>query len=130
MFRETDKKKTRQYITKANKKMERVCENIKRGKVKKRGFSPAAQKLGNLQGKTWDKIEQDAKSDLKIHKNCTTCGLCVKICPMKNLETTDNQITHKNNCTTCYRCVNRCPHKAITVWIHRKPKWQYKGLKQ
>jgi len=45
---------------------------------------------------------------------------------MKNLETDGEKISHKNNCTVCYRCVNRCPKQAITVFLHSKPKWQYK----
>jgi ferredoxin len=170
-FRKSCQKRILRSAKKAEGKMLRVCENIKNGIVKKRGFSRFSQFLGNIQGKAWQgcskeitpsksSIEHKAKSGVKIHKECTACNLCVQICPVKNLycvretfafgslharvrETlNDNQkefpvrdienekgrIIHKNNCVVCYRCVNRCPRKAITVLIHKRPRWQYKGI--
>jgi len=128
LFKKPGKNKIRRYIKNAEAKMAVVCKNIKSGIVVKRGFSGFSKMLGNIQGKPWRTMEQNAKKDVKVDKDCTACNLCIKICPMKNLENTHGAIKQKNNCTVCYRCVNKCPHKAITVWIHRKPKWQYKGL--
>lgn len=122
------------FLKNLDKKLDIVCENIKNGKIIKRGFSRFSILLGCIQGKPWQKDtseipatrgEKVVQNGVRIHKDCNSCGLCVKICPMKNLENINGQIAHKNNCTVCYRCVNRCPHKAITVWIHRKPRWQY-----
>jgi len=126
---------TRQkYIKKTEAKMNTVCNNIKNGIIKKRGFSMVSKRLGYIQGKPWQKNTEDIKparlekkliDGLLIHQECTACNICTKICPMKNLINNEGQIQHLNNCTVCYRCVNRCPHKAITVYIHIKPRWQY-----
>ena len=122
------------YINSTNAKMDTVCKNISNGIVKKRGFSKGAMILGLIQGKTWQKdtseviprrLEKKLMKELQIHDDCTACNLCIKICPMKNLESHQGKIKHLNNCTICYRCVNHCPQKVITVYIHRKPKWQY-----
>lgn len=53
---------------------------------------------------------------LKINaEKCVGCGVCVSLCPMKNL-TVVNQIAQQNNqCTMCYRCVSNCPKQAITL---------------
>jgi len=144
LLKRPDEKKIRRYLGKAEAKIAKICWNIKNGIVVKRGFSRFSRALGYVQGRIWQgdsrenhgnnnasksTIELKAKSGVKVDKDCTLCGLCVSICPMKNLETFQDAITQKNNCTVCYRCVNLCPHKAITVTMfHVKPKWQYQGV--
>jgi len=125
-------------IKKAKRKTLQTCDNIKKGIVKKRGFSWFSQFLGSIQGKVWQgsskktapgkfSAEHIAKSGVKIHKNCNVCGLCAKICPVKNLKLEQNKIAAKGNCIVCYRCVNRCPKRAITVMrLPIRPRWQYK----
>jgi len=125
----------------AEKKMAKVCRNIKNGKIKKRGFSAFSKLLGKIQGKPWQgnssstvategTMEYKAKCNVHIAENCNACNICVKCCPMDNFEATKGIITQKNNCTACYRCINLCPQKAISVWFSKKPKWQYKGVIQ
>ena len=125
---QTRGRRTRGMLAAAEKKLTRVCADIKAGRVKKTGFSRFAKFLGSLQGKTWPRVEEKAKGDVRIHSGCNACGLCVQICPMKNLNSQDGGITHNGNCTVCYRCLNACPKRAITVLFHAKPKWQYRGL--
>jgi len=122
-------KKTNKYIKSANKKMNRVCKDIKKGKVKKRGFNKVSNFIGKTQSAYWPNIEEKKKSSIKVDSDCVKCRLCVKLCPMNNLNLTNKGIVHNNDCIFCYRCVNACPKKAITVLINKKPKIQYKGVK-
>ena len=115
-------------LYKANKKLKKTCNDIKSGRVVKRGFNVFSKILGLCQGSFAEKIEERGKVSVKTYSDCTGCGICVKICPMKNLELIGGKIEHKNNCTICYRCVNTCPQKAITALINRKPKIQYHGV--
>ena len=134
----TSQRKIEKYKRKAEMKIAQICSDIEKGVVKRRGFSRISQWLGNIQGRAWQgdskdnniqaSLEQKAKDSVKIHNHCSICGLCIKICPAKNLATKGEAIEQLNNCTVCYRCVNRCPQKAITVLFHKIPKWQYKGL--
>ena len=132
-------KSDKKYKRNTDKKMHTVCANINAGVIKKRGFFTVAKWLGFIQGKPWQadtgdisakRLEQKIAHGLQIHNDCTACNLCTKICPMQNLENRGGKIQHLNNCTICYRCLNRCPQKAITVYIHLKPKWQYNGMEQ
>ncbi|MCL1845247.1 MAG: EFR1 family ferrodoxin [Defluviitaleaceae bacterium] len=127
-------KSAQKYLHKTEAKLNRVCADIKNGVVKLRGFAFGSQMLGMIQGIFWqrdtkspaaERAEKKMQSGIKIHKECNACGICVKICPMKNLSADHGQIKHLNNCTVCYRCVNLCPQKAITVFLHAKPRWQY-----
>ena len=123
----------------AEKKMDRICRDLKEDIVKKRGFSTGSRILGSIQGKPWqgnsknafaaeNTMEHRAKHGVRIGGDCVICNICVERCPMGNLENRQGAISHKGNCTVCYRCVNLCPQKAITTFIHRKPRRQYKGI--
>jgi NAD-dependent dihydropyrimidine dehydrogenase PreA subunit len=122
IFREPSEKSLKKRFKRTEAKIENTCQNIKAGIVKKRGFSGLARLAGKIQGVPWLKsMEPKARRSVKIDsKLCNNCGLCTKICPMKNPEKENS-----DNCTVCYRCVNHCPQMAITVFIHKKPKWQY-----
>lgn len=121
--------KTRRTVKKAEKKLDRVCRDIRAGKVKKRGFNNISIMIGKGQNKSWAELEEKNKSSVEIDDDCIKCGLCVKLCPMDNLNLTDKGIVQNDNCIFCYRCVNACPKRAITTLIHKKPEVQYKGIK-
>jgi len=114
-------------VTREKRRIERVCRDIKNGKVKKRGFSIVGRVLGFPQAAFMQTTEKRANHSVSIYNDCTKCGLCVKICPMNNFSMEDGEIQHKHNCTMCYRCMNACPKKAITVLVPMKVKRQYKG---
>lgn len=47
-------------------------------------------------------------------KSCTKCGLCLKLCPIGNIETDKNGFARlKDGCQSCMRCVACCPARAI-----------------
>jgi len=111
---------------KAERKMTTVCNNIEKGKVKKRGFCIGSRISGLLQAWMVPLMEKHANKSVKISAECDICGICATDCPMKNLAIENNSVIHKHNCTVCYRCVNECPKKAITVAHHGKVRKQYK----
>ena len=121
------KRKIEKYAKKANQKMFHVCNNIKKGIIKRRGFNIPSKILGLFQGVFIPAIEKKALNSVFINDDCIKCNICVSICPMKNLEYQNNKIIQKSNCTICYRCINKCPQKAITVFINGKVKKQYTG---
>lgn len=112
----------------ADRKIKSVCHNIRHGIRKKRGWNPFSTILGKTQNLFFPKIEEKARGSFHAGKSCTQCGLCVKCCPMHNLEIRSGRVIQKNNCTLCYRCVNLCPQKAATVCLSAKPRRQYKGI--
>ena len=60
---------------------------------------------------------------------CTTCGLCAKICPTKNITITENKPVWKNHCTQCLACIHRCPARAIEYGKITKKKGRYYCVK-
>lgn len=46
-------------------------------------------------------------------KLCTSCGTCVKMCPVGNIELNGEYPVRKDNCIWCYNCVRFCPKEAM-----------------
>jgi len=52
------------------------------------------------------------------HENCNKCQICIKACPVNNLELKEGKIKINKNCIKCYGCENSCPQNAV------KPDWR------
>lgn len=115
---------------KAVKRLDKICRDIRNGVIKKRGWNIFSALLGRTQNVAYPKIEEKARHSFHADASCIKCGLCVRICPMDNLEIVNGQVIQKGNCTICYRCVNACPKQAATVYLKGKPKRQYKGFEK
>lgn len=50
----------------------------------------------------------------KAGKNCVSCGLCAKDCPVQAIDPNTMQ-ADPETCISCMRCVARCPKQARTV---------------
>ena len=44
---------------------------------------------------------------------CTSCGMCERICPLKNIDIKEGKPVWKDRCTHCMACICRCPAEAI-----------------
>lgn len=49
--------------------------------------------------------------------DCTSCGLCEKICLSKKIKMTDGKPVWQKNiqCYYCYACFNYCPVQSILI---------------
>lgn len=48
------------------------------------------------------------------NKNCNSCNICVKNCPVNNIRNINNgKIKFSTKCLFCMRCIYNCPKKAI-----------------
>lgn len=67
-------------------------------------------------------------NDKKYHVNadCTGCGKCAKVCPLKNITPDPSGRPQWNHrCTQCMACYHYCPHNAIHIASYTKGKGQY-----
>ncbi len=59
---------------------------------------------------------------LELHatSNCTSCGLCSRECPEKNIKMLPRERPKFGfKCSMCMRCIYDCPEKAIKPYISR-----------
>jgi len=62
----------------------------------------------------WFQAEvNDLDKSFHIDDNCTSCGICEKVCPVKNIVLTDGIPQWKHKCQHCLACINLCPEKVI-----------------
>ena len=111
LLRKNSDRNIRERLKRAEKRVDAVCRDIDAGIVKKKGFSALSRSLGKIQGGPWQGSSKNAFAEEGSMEY--RAKHCVKV---------------DGDCTVCYRCVNKCPQKAITVFFHDKPKWQYKGV--
>lgn len=48
-----------------------------------------------------------------INSNCSGCGICKEVCPVKNIEMINKKPAFKHNCEQCVACIQYCPQRAI-----------------
>ncbi|MCM8825722.1 MAG: 4Fe-4S dicluster domain-containing protein [Candidatus Omnitrophica bacterium] len=69
------------------------------------------------------------KFSVRIEKNrCKGCGLCLEICPQKNLHISKlfNASGYhfveisSNNCTGCKKCAIICPDSAVEIFLEEE----------
>lgn len=68
--------------------------------------------LGPILYKRIDRIHSMDKLFL-AKDNCTACGVCEKICSVKNIEIKNGKPSWKNSCEQCMACIQYCPNGAI-----------------
>lgn len=56
---------------------------------------------------------------------CIGCGLCEKLCPLKNIQIKDYRPVWGKECTHCMACIAKCPKKAIEYGKKSKGKNRY-----
>ena len=58
-------------------------------------------------------IEEYDKHFEVTQNKCASCGLCVKICPVNNIEIRNHYPIWLHNCERCLSCFQWCPNEAI-----------------
>lgn len=107
----------RAIVKQAEEKIERTVQAVQNGKPPREGLTFLYHLAGLFGQRLWFFNKTKQYSDkLKISsEKCVGCGVCVKLCPMKNLSIKNEIATANGQCTMCYRCVSNCPHQAITL---------------
>lgn len=67
---------------------------------------------GKISKKLIEKLRENDK-DFYATEKCDSCGLCVRICPVGNIELADGKPVWKHNCEQCMACIQWCPTEAI-----------------
>lgn len=50
-----------------------------------------------------------------INHKCTGCGTCAMVCPVKNINISDNKPAWRNHCERCLACFHWCPEEALYI---------------
>jgi ferredoxin len=70
-------------------------------------------KIFDFADKNFIKKVSHMDENFNVNNNCTGCGVCEKVCPVKNIEIINSKPQYKHNCEQCVACIQFCPQKAI-----------------
>jgi ferredoxin len=61
---------------------------------------------------TYDRVKT---LDINFHIDgaCTTCGICLRVCPVKNIALEAGKPVWHGNCEQCLACIQWCPETCI-----------------
>ena len=61
-----------------------------------------------------------------VDKGCTSCGVCVRLCPMANVCLVDGHPVWGRNCIHCMACLHGCPVGVIQYGNSTQKKGRYR----
>ena len=74
----------------------------------------------------WERRRADLDKNFKCDvEKCVKCGLCEKVCPVKNITRPDGFPQWQHNCVECLACINVCPKCAIDLGDVTKGRKRY-----
>ena len=61
----------------------------------------------------------------RVSERCNGCGICSRICPVKNIDLVKGRPVWRHHCEQCLACLHWCPRSApeygkdTAKWLHR-----------
>ena len=113
---------------KADKKIEEVTEMIMSKKVLQYEKSPYIidRPFVNLSEK---RVEELSALDVNfnVDDKCNNCGICLRLCPVKNIHIENDKLKWLGKCEQCMACIQYCPKEAIQFGNKTSKRKRYKN---
>jgi ferredoxin len=78
---------------------------------------------------TYDLVADRMRSRFRADERCTSCDLCVRICPTGTVTMEDGHPRFGDDCVLCMRCLHACPAEAIQIGKGTVDKFRWRGPK-
>jgi ferredoxin len=103
-------KEINKITNKSNKELVPIINSIKE---REKNRVNRLMKIFSFVNKSFIKKVSSMDKDYTVNGNCTGCGICKEVCPVKNIEMINNIPQFNHNCENCIACIQYCPQKAI-----------------
>ena len=80
------------------------------------------KKLSNSKNLAFEELIYLSDKSYYYDANCNGCGICEKVCPVNNINMTNDRPEWRHKCETCLACFHWCPEEAIHGGIAPKMK--------
>jgi ferredoxin len=92
-------------LRRADKKLQKLADDIASGTRR--------VKTSSITSKAMYTDVPSLDSGFSVSAKCTGCGLCERVCPVKNIAPVDGKPTWQHRCEHCVACISWCPVSAI-----------------
>jgi len=108
------KQNVTEILKKSDEKLVPIITSIKNKENNKAKRLPIIlYKIFELYSKRFLRTVSNEDRNFTTGDNCTGCGICEKVCPVKNIEITSGKPKFNHTCEQCLACIQYCPQKAI-----------------
>ncbi|MGD9049036.1 MAG: EFR1 family ferrodoxin [Anaerolineae bacterium] len=89
--------------------------------------------VGALSDGVWAAVyrasEGYCRDRLHADQRCEGCNLCLRVCPVDNIDMQDSRPHFADSCILCLRCLHACPQEAIQIARFTTDKFRWRGPK-
>lgn len=96
------------------KKVRRIIQDIKnqkQGKVERNSY--LVNRIGGSFYKAKFSQFPTLDRNFTVNEKCNGCNTCERVCPVGNIQMTDNRPEWQGSCEHCLACIQWCPKEAI-----------------
>jgi ferredoxin len=95
---------------KADKRAQKVIKAIAIKRQKKTGNG--LKQIEKMYQQNISQFAERAKA-YTVNADCVSCGICVSVCPARNIELINGKPVFGNRCEACLACIQHCPKRAL-----------------
>jgi len=99
----------------ADKHLTVIAHSIDQGITVPPGFSPISSLMRCFLYPPFFKNVHGMDRSFSLEENCTSCGICAKICPVGNIAMENDRPVWQHHCEWCCACIHFCPVEAIQL---------------
>jgi ferredoxin len=123
MYESPAGKKQEEILAKADKEIAGITGPVSTCERRDLPFSLISRVLYTLLYPWFRSHAHTDDKKFSVTDKCTSCGTCVAICPVKNIELVKKKPVWRHHCELCCACIHNCPVQAIQAGP-RTEKWQ------
>lgn len=129
MYNPTQDEEARVIVEKAKENINLVAESIKNSRELKEEKVPfMGRTKSGIINTMFYSMFVSAKG-FHSTDQCISCGKCVQLCPLNNIQLVEGKPQWGSNCTHCMECICRCPEEAIEYKKKTKGRNRYNAMK-
>lgn len=110
----------------AGRRVEEIAEKVKGSARGIPGWSPIAALIHHLMYPRFINGVHEADRKFTVDDRCTSCNMCVEVCPVGNIRLENGRPVWLHRCEQCMGCIQLCPANAIQAGKKTEKRRRYR----
>jgi ferredoxin len=106
-------KKKEQILREAERRVDEIADAVNRGLPVRLPWSFIAFLVHSLMHPRFIAGVGNADRKFAVDDRCTSCGICLEVCPVENIRLESGRPVWLHHCEQCMGCIQHCPTGAI-----------------